>query len=264
MDAVNYEAGTSRSWDAIFDRYDIHEHNFDTGPFYISAQQIKVACQHFERTVEKEVRILCKQDNREGRPRVFRENGLFILPVRNGRYVILKGEGYVDVPPIRSPLREYHSSFPFELETTKIGDSEMQHLDHAYALSLIRSFANDDSLVLTIRGRKYTPAFDFSVGGFNLNAKSVQTEVDAGYEGASQIILIEAKSGGANNTIIRQLYYPFRQWERHTSKPVSTLFFQRTDDHQYHIWQFGFDEPEDYNSIRLLKSERYKIMQLHR
>ena len=261
LDAFSAELGTSPSWDAIFDRYDVHRHNFDAEPFYISAQEIKIACQHFERTGQKEVRLLCKQDTREGRPRVFREMGLFILPVKNGQYALVKGEGYVDVPSIKSPLREYRSSFPFELETTKIGDSEMQHLDHAYALSLIRSFADDDSLVLTIRGRKYTPEFSFSVGGFSLTAKSVQTEVDAGYEGANQVILIEAKNGSADNTIVRQLYYPFRQWERHTSKPVSTLFFQRTNDSQYHIWQFGFDEPDDYNSIRLLKSERFKIVQ---
>ncbi len=33
----------------------------------------------------------------------------------------------------------------------------MQHLDFAYASSLIRTFMEDDTLVLTIRGRKYTP-----------------------------------------------------------------------------------------------------------
>ncbi len=38
------------------------------------------------------------------------------------------------------------------LDTTEIGDSEMQHLDYAYAASLIRTFTEDPSLVLTIRG----------------------------------------------------------------------------------------------------------------
>jgi hypothetical protein len=39
----------------------------------------------------------------------------------------------------------------------------MQHLDYAYANSLIRTFMNDDSLGLTIRGREYTPSFSFTV-----------------------------------------------------------------------------------------------------
>ena len=144
--------GHSPSWRAIFERYEIDSHDFNAATFPVSAEQIKVACQDFEHTSEKEVRVLCKQDTRESRPQVFRDQGLFILPVRNGRYTIIKGEGYVDVPPITSPLQEYQSNFPFELETSQVGNSEMQHLDHAYALSLIRHFAGDDSLVLTIRG----------------------------------------------------------------------------------------------------------------
>ena len=255
------ETGNTPSWDAIFERYGIARHDFDSEPFPISAQQIKEACQHFERTSQKEVRILCKQDTRESRPRAFRARGLFILPVRNGHYAIVKGEGYVDVPPIASPLLEYRSDFPFELDTSLVGTSEMQYLDRAYALSLIRHFSDDESLVLTIRGRKYTPPFDFMVGRrFRISARSVQTEVDGGYEGARQVVLIEAKGGNADNTIIRQLYYPFRQWQGHTEKPVSTLFFQRMGGGEYHLWQFVFDDMDDYNSIRLLKSARYKIV----
>ena len=252
------ESGNSPSWNAIFERYNIHNHDFDVAPFPISAIQIRDACAHFERTSEKEVRILCKQDSREHRPSVFHERGLFILPVRNGHYAIVKGEGYVDVPTIQSPLQEYSSKFPFELETARVGDSEMQYLDRAYALSLIRHFANDDSLVLTIRGKKRTPSFDFVTGEFHISVRGVQTEVDAGYEGQDQVVLIEAKGSNANNTIIRQLYYPFRQWQHHTAKPVSTLFFQRKGN-EYHLWHFGFDDTNDYNSIRLLNSARYRI-----
>ena len=146
------------------------------------------------------------------------KRGLFILPVRNGGYAIVKGEGYIDVPPVNAPLQDYFSDFPFELETTRVGNSEMQHLDYAYALSLIRHFVEDDSLVLTIRGRKYTPEFDFVVGEFDIHVRSVQTEVDAGFEGESQVVLVEAKGGNATNTIIRQLYYPFRQWQTYTKR----------------------------------------------
>ena len=253
------ETGNTPSWNAIFDRYDIWRHDFDVAPFHISSRQIGIACQDFQRPSEKEARILCKHDTRESRPRAFRERGLFILPVRNRYYAIVKGEGYTNVPPIESPLLEYRSDFPFELETTHVGDSEMQHLDRAYAQSLIRHFTGDDSLVLTIRGRKYTGAFQFVTSEYEIAVEKVQTEVDAGYEGEKQVVLVEAKSGNATNNIIRQLYYPFRQWQQHTTKPVSTLFFQRRGNDEYHIWHFGFDDRNDYNSIRLLKSARYRI-----
>jgi len=117
---------------------------------------------------------------------------------------------------------------------------------------------NDDSLVLTIRGRKYTPQFSFRIGPHNINVRSVQTEVDAGYEGRTRVVLVEAKSSGANNVIIRQLYYPFRQWQARTRKKVVTLFFQKTGD-TYSIWHFRFNDINDYNSIDLVNSGRFRI-----
>jgi len=207
------------------------------------------------------VRVLCKQDTREDRPEVFIKNNLFLLPVKNGTYAILQGEGYVDIPEITTEPIIYKSKLDFTLETSLIGNSEMQHLDFAYASSLIRSFMNDDTLVLTIRGRKYSPKFDFAVGEFNqkITIESVQTEVDAGYEGKNQVVLIEAKNSKTKNTIIRQLYYPYRQWQHHTAKTVSLLFFEKRGD-IYSIWNYGFDDFNNYNSIKLLKSAQYKII----
>ncbi|MBP9043310.1 MAG: hypothetical protein KBG49_07460 [Spirochaetes bacterium] len=249
-----------KSWQKIFDDYHIEEHDFDAAPYKITATQIKRACQNFTETGEKEVRILCKQDTRESRPAVFKKLGLFLLPVKNGEYVIIKGEGYVDIPPIEKQTEIHRSKLQFKLDTVTVGNSEMQHLDFAYAASLIRTFLSDDTLVLTIRGRKYTPSFDFYVGKHQIKARSVQTEVDAGYEGKAQIVLIEAKNTQASNVIIRQLYYPYRQWQSITSKKVIPMFFDKVGD-IYSLWQFEFKDLMDYNSISLVKSGKFKIVE---
>ena len=250
----------SKSWKKIFDDYKILEHDFNKSPFPLSAEQIKRTCQKFKETGEKEVRILCKQDTREDRPDIFIKNKLFLLPVKNGYYNIIKGEGYVDIPEIKDEIMVYSSKLDFQLDTTKIGDSEMQHLDYAYASSLIRTFTKDPSLVLTIRGRKYTPEFEFYVGKQLIRVSSVQTEVDAGYEGKNQVVLIEAKNFSASNVIIRQLYYPFRQWQGKTKKKVITLFFDKAHRaNVYSIWQFEFKNPKDYNSIKLVRSGKFRI-----
>ncbi len=251
-----------KSWEKIFQDYKVLKHNFDDAPFVLSAEQIKRACQDFKETGEKEVRILCKQDSREDRPDIFQKNSLFILPVKNGLYNIVKGEGYVDIPEIKNEVVVYSSNLDFQLDTAKIGNSEMQHLDYAYAASLIRTFMEDKSLVLTIRGRKYTPEFDFLVGNQLIKVSGVQTEVDAGYEGKNQVVLVEAKNCGATNVIIRQLYYPLRQWKQHTKKNIATLFFTKNDsENVYSIWSFVFKDLRDYNSIRLLKSGKFRIME---
>lgn len=251
----------SKSWDKIFSDIGGYEHDFDRSPLRLSATQIKRSCQDFTETNEKEVRILCKQDTREARPDIFVKKGLFLLPEKNGHYLIVSGEGYVDIPEINSEITVYKSRLDFELETSKIGNSEMQHLDFAYASSLIRTFMDDPSLVLTIRGRKYTPAFKFRVGKHWVETESVQTEVDAGYEGRDKIVLIEAKNGDTKNTIIRQLYYPFKQWDAQTTKNVFTLFFEKSkkEKNVYSIWMYGFMDSDDYNSVRLLRAAKYRI-----
>lgn len=248
------------SWKAIFDKYKIQKHNFKKEPFLVSAEQIKQATSHFKKTNEKEVRILCKQDSREDRPKVFADNDLFILPTNNGHYAIIKGEGYIDIPLIESTAKIYKSKLDFILDTSQVGNSEMQHLDFAYAASLVRTFLEDDTLVLTIRGRKYTPKFSFNVGKQTISVESVQTEVDAGYEGRNQVALIEAKNSQTDNVIIRQLFYPFRQWQHHTKKKVKTLFFEKRGNF-YSLWQFEFKDSDNYNSIHLTKSSRYEIIE---
>ena len=252
----------SKSWKKIFNDYKILDHDFNKSPFALSATQIKRSCQKFKETGEKEVRILCKQDSRRDRPDIFVKHNLFLLPVKNGFYNIIKGEGYIDMPNIKNEISVYSSKLDFVPDTTKIGDSEMQHLDYAYAASLIRTFTNDSSLVLTIRGRKYTPNFEFFVGKQLIKVSSVQTEVDAGYEGKNQVVLIEAKNFSATNVIIRQLYYPFRQWQEKTKKKVVTLFFDKErGNNVYSIWQFEFSDPKNYNSIKLVKSGKFRIVE---
>jgi hypothetical protein len=246
----------SKSWEKIFKDNKILQHNFSKEPFIIKAQDIKDAVQDFKKTAEKEVRILCKQDSREQVPEVMKKNGLFLIPIVNGTYAIVRGEGYMDIPEIEGNPEKYNTKMNFDLQTSKVGNSEMQHLDFAYASSIIRTFMKDNSLVLTIRGRKYTPEFSFKVKNQKINVKGVQTEVDAGYEGKDQIVLIEAKNSKTTNTIIRQLFYPFKQWSSYTNKKVNLLFFEKRGN-IFHIWQYKFTDENNYNSIKLVKSKKY-------
>lgn len=249
----------NNSWKKIFDDNKILENDFSKQPFYLSAKDIKKSVQDFKNTSEKEVRILCKMDTRESVPEIMKKNGLILLPVKNKFYVIVRGEGYVDIPDVEGEAEIYNTKLDFDLDTTKIGNSEMQHLDFAYASSLIRTFMEDPSLVLTIRGRKYTPEFTYKVGNNTVETKGVQTEVDAGYEGKDKVVLIEAKNSSTKNTIIRQLYYPYRQWSEHTKKKVFLLFFEKRVD-EYLVWQYEFTDKNSYDSIKLVKSKKYKII----
>ena len=166
----------------------------------------------------------------------------------------------MDIPDITSEPIIYHSKLDFKPLTSEIGNSEMQHVDYAFATGLIQEFVGDDSLVLTIRGRKYTPIFSFNVSGHHLTVESVQTEVDAGYEGKDKVVLIEVKNSSTTNTIIRQLYYPYRKWKSHApNKEIIPMFFEKRGEY-YYIWKFKFEDDNNYNSIKLIEAKRFKIV----
>jgi len=248
-------------WEKIYNDFDLQFHDFKLSPYYISLKEMKHACLNTTNAKNKKLRITSLY-SREDRPDIFKEHNLFLLPTKNGHYCIIQGEGYVDLPKIEDETLLYTSKLDFKLTTSEVGDSEMQHLDFAYASSLIRTFTDDPSLVLTIRGRKYTPEFDFIVGQHHVKTSSVQTEVDAGYEGKDQVVLVEAKNNNTTNFIIRQLYYPFRQWQIKSGKKVTTLFFEKSKkENVFSLWQFCFNDPEIYNSIELVKSKKYKIIE---
>ena len=252
--------GRDEPWEAIFSKYGIHGHDFGDSPYYLSAQEIKDATSHFPKTGQREVRILCYQAQRSDRPAVFERMGLFLLPVRNGEYAIVRGEGYIDIPEIQTSPLPHSPSTDFALQSSLVGDSEMQHLDYAHASGMLEDFVGMGRLYLTIRGRKYTPSdgFGFRVGEVELEARSVQTEVDAGYEGRECLVLVEGKNTKIKDTIIRQLYYPFRKWSIDTDKRVIPVFFEMREG-EYMFWMYYFEDPADYNSIRMVRKESYRI-----
>ena len=126
-----------KPWQSIFDTYKIHEHDFSQSPFILTAEQIKKATAHFTSTTEREVCVLCKQDTRESRPQVFVDNNLFILPIKNGIYSILQGEGYIDIPEITTNASIYKSKLDFELETSQIGNSERKSISFVENVDLL-------------------------------------------------------------------------------------------------------------------------------
>ena len=71
-------------------------------------------------------------------------------------------------------------------------------------------------------------------------------------------MLVEGKNTKVKNTIIRQLYYPYRKWAIDTGKRVIPMFFEKNGD-EYMFWMYEFAEHEDYNSISLVKSSRFRL-----
>ena len=248
-------------WSVIIDKSGIINHNFSSGPFYVKHKEIKEIVSKINvPNNKKEIRILGYQATREQRPEYFIDNGLFLLPASNRSWVVVKGEGYIDIPKISSKTKEFESKLDFNVESFNIGISEMQYLDFAYVHGITQDFLEDETIHLTVRGRKRTPKFNYFVDNTEIICEGVQTEVDGGYEGKESLTLIEAKSSGIENEIIRQIYFPYRKWSMDLSKPVRNVFFQFEEKTKtLSFWEYGFKDLLHYDSIYLIKSEKYKL-----
>lgn len=207
----------------------------------------------------REPRLMMKFDHTTNLPPVLRESGRFILPLKNGVYAIIKGQGYHQ-PESCGPVLEYARQTQFELKTTSTGISEMQHLDIAFNTGLLGYFLKEETLYPTIRGRKRSPHFSFEVAGHSLEAEGVQVEIDGGFEGRRSVTLVEAKIGECEDFHLRQLYYPVRFWSQHTKKQIRSVFFTYDPvDEVYRFREYDFDPPEKYGSPRLVKAAAFRI-----
>jgi hypothetical protein len=248
------------AWEKIFEHLRLMPEIERDGFVYISADDIKKASD------KREPRLLAKQDTRNSRPEVFRQNKLSILPVENGKYIIFRDESvrtYYPLDKILSevPAEEYQPTKDYrEYQSLDMRNlsSESQAIDFANLISLLKTFTGEKELNLTIRGRLRSEKFPVTIPGSHHMAEvdGVQIEVDAGFESPDKIYLFEAKLGRVEDFNIRQLYYPFRDWSVKSSKEIVPLFFVYTNG-LFYILQFAFGE--EYGELRLVRSKCFTV-----
>lgn len=238
-----------KNWNLIFENLKLHEHDFKKTPYYINADQLKKYA---------EPRLLTYLTDRDKLPKIFKDNDLFILPIKNKEYCIVNGEGYLNLTKLNENQYElYNSNLDYNIESSKIGNSEQQHLNFIYSIGLLDEFTGE-KLKPTISGRKYSTNFNFYIKNHKISVNSVQIEVDGGYESKNSLVLVETKNCGKNNINIRQLYYPYRNWKSLISKKIKIIFFEKLKEF-YTLSEYKFNDDMNFNSIELVKYSNFKI-----
>lgn len=246
------------AWEELFDRYNILEQIESKGKFVISANQIKE---------EREPRLMTKFDHHINLPKIFLKNKLAILPITRGDYAIGHFDVYhqfedekMDITRVQLP--DYVQSLDINNIT-----SEAMALNAAVASGIIAEFLEEEpsKLVSTVSGRMSSGSFSFHVNhvykaepNYCLQVNRSQIEIDAAYEGINFLSLFEAKRDLADDFLIRQLYYPFRLWKEKVSKEVKTVFLVYSNG-IYRIMEYAFEDIDNYNSLHLVKQQRYSI-----
>ena len=247
-------------WEKIILDLDLEQHDF-RNPFFVKHSQIKDIVSIFKDIPNnrKDIRNLGHMIRRKDRPRFFKKKNIFLLPSSNREWVLLRGDGYFD-PEYKDHF--YKSKIidkaeHFNLETLK-GQSEGRYIHQINADGILSDFIKNDKLIFTLSGRKYA-TFTYKAFGNNLKCDGAQIEIDAGFETKNEVILIEAKTGEVGSEIIRQLYFPYKYVSSITKKKVRNIFMVVANDRKsVSLFEYYFNN-DTYESIQLLKSEKYLI-----
>lgn len=249
-----------KAWEKLFEKYNI-KHEIETnGYFTITSTQINEF---------REARLMTKFDNQKTLPQLFKENNLSILPISANSYILANFKLYESIPEIDTPI-EFKEFPPYieSIDYNKI-NSEAIALNCAYISKIIEDFLdeeNDNTEILpTVDGKMSSGKFEFNVensitaDNYSVLVDRSGIEIDAGYETAHSLVLIEAKNVIADDFLIRQLYYPFRLWKDKITKKVRPVFMQYSNG-IFNLYEYEFKDPNNYNSLKLIKSKRYSIV----
>jgi hypothetical protein len=244
-----------RDWEKLFDKYNILKDIDNSGFHVISSTQIN----EFH-----EARLMTKFDNKANLPNIFKDNNIAILPITRGNYILGNFHAYENIN-YDTKVENIPFSLPLHIESIDYENlySESSCLNCAYVSGIINDLAQEETLP-TVSGRMSSNKFDFDIKNiingnhYNIPVENSQIEVDGGYESINKLILIEAKNFSADDFLIRQLYYPYRLWSNKIQKPVIPVFMTYSND-IFSFFIYDFENPMEYNSIRLLKQSNYII-----
>jgi hypothetical protein len=247
-------------WKNLFDHLPIRQNTDKFGVFSLTAKQIK-------EIGLREPRSMTKFDLRNQRPRLLADHGITILPVTNGEYLLLTGDGYFDLPADKH-IETYDGAKVATLQTIpwrKGIRSEPQAIDTLFMASALRTFVDDDSIQLTLRGKLRSHRFSFKfrtrIKEERVTVDGVQIEVDAGFEG-KKVVLLEAKYGAIDNFLVRQLYYPYRDLlESGVTKEITPILLVYSN-RVYSLYAFKFSDVDSYQSAKLIRQVNYTLEEL--
>lgn len=243
------------AWEKLFTKYDILDRIEKDGIMQITSKQINEF---------REARLMTKFDHRSNLPILFEKNSLSILPITRGSYIIARFEAYHDFEAINPEIKKLNApafidSIDFENIT-----SEATAISVAYLSGILGDFLEEENLNPTVSGRMSSESFEFNIfnnellKNQNIRVVNSQIEIDGGYESFNSLALIEAKNSISKDFLVRQIYYPFRLFDKKIRKLVKPIFLTYTNG-IFSLYEYSFEEPHNYNSLVLAKQKNYSL-----
>lgn len=217
----------------------------------------------------REARLMTNFSQEVNLPQIFKDNQLAILPDSRGSYVIGQFQTFKTIENDEN-AEVVDMSLPTSIESIDPTNlySEASALFCAYNSQIMDDVAGEH-VKFTVGGRMSTGDFDYlveigdsSTASHRITVNNAQAEIDGGFEGPTNLLLVEAKNYGATDFLIRQLYYPYRLWRGKTRKQVIPVFMSFSNDvFSFYVYRFADDDV--YNSIDLVTQKKYRIVPIN-
>lgn len=247
-------------WKHIVDYYDF---NLNNNYNIITSNQIKESKSTWNDSKshisQYEPRLLCKQDTLESRPDYFKENGLYILSIKNGTYILITKNIYVELEIYNGPpqkLYKRHNNLLLDL-----GNGESNIIENLHYNGILENIF-DEKIICgpVLSGRRSCGKFTTFLDNIQLNIDGTQIEIDACYETENNIYIIELKNKKCNNFNIRQLYYPYRYLYDNDNiknyKNIIALFIYK-ENRYINIYKYIWNDPTKMMDINCIGYYKY-------
>lgn len=209
----------------------------------------------------REPRLMTKHDTADTLPKPLKDEGLNVLSISRSAYLVGQFEVFERFPDVSLGRPEF-CELP-DLETLDVEHiTSESNATHALIISgALNKFLDASDAIETFNGRMGTGDFDFVIkrrsgGRISVPVRSAQLEIDAGLENEDSVIIVEAKNVVHADFNVRQLYYPYRKYHELVKKPIR-LVFSQYDNLTYKLFEYEFEDLEDFNSIRYVRGASY-------
>lgn len=244
---------TDEAWAEILDAHPDIVTTIEAGQYYrISADEIRKY---------REPRLMTKHDTSSSVPLPLKKHGINVLPLSRTEYALCDFSLFQTFPDT-SGLRAKFCSLP-DFETLRVDkiSSESNAINALVVGGILDDFLGTENTVETFNGRMTTERFTFNVDcahgtPMSIKVDKAQIEIDGGFENDESVIIMEAKNLRHDDFHVRQLYYPYRKYHAFVTKPIRLVFSQYTNL-TYYLYEYEFEDPENYNSLKLLRHEAF-------
>ncbi|MFN0175222.1 MAG: type II restriction enzyme [Saprospiraceae bacterium] len=239
-------------WNRIFHDLSVLQELVGSETFKISSQQINRY---------RESRLMAKFDHQSQLPQIFKDNGLSILPVTRGDYLIGRFSTFEKLSYDHRTVEE-RASLPPHIHTIDPTNiySESAALNCAFTSGMLTELVGED-VMPTVSGRMSTSDFEFKIKGASqpLSVRNSQCEIDGGFEGEHSLLLLEAKNQRIDDFNIRQIYYPYRLWSGKIHKKIVPALLTFSND-VFSFFIYEFTDQSDFNSIQLVQQRNFSLV----